>query len=215
MAKSEKPFDAVPLLEKFAAMAKKSKAYDGDWQGDGGGVAWVEKNEWKVRKSMSPIWESIDSFSDLPSINYIVMHARSASFPQHKNNIEYNQPFIYKNYAFVFNGLLKGVTLPYQLEGTIGVQKIWSLLQKFLKDYSPKESLKKTVKTLNNHTRIVQALNIGLADKKNFFAFTQFNSYPDYYNLRINHGAEISVICSEEIEGVKFEKIDKEKVKVL
>src|SRR3989344_6732494 len=171
LAKSEKPFNAVPLLQKFAEMSKISKALDGDWQGDGCGISWLENNIWKVKTSIDPIWENVENFSGTPKTKHVVMHARSASFPQHKGILEYNQPYVYKNYVFVFNGLLKGVGLPYQLEGTIGAQKIWSLILMYLKKFAPNIALEKAVADLNKYSQFIQALNIGLSDGKDMYIY--------------------------------------------
>jgi predicted glutamine amidotransferase len=193
-------------------MSEKSKAYDGDWQGDGCGISWLENDEWKVKTSIDPFWKNLENFSKIPLTNQILMHARSASFPQHKGIIEYNQPYIWKNYSFVFNGFLKGVALPYQLEGKIGAQKIWSLLQKFLKERSPVEALQETVTILNKHTREIQAINLGLSDSKNFYVYSQYNSHPDYYNVRIYKDQYMQIICSEDLPNMNFEKAETKKI---
>lgn len=212
LARSKEPFNAVPLLEKFAFMSKKSKAYDGDWQGDGCGISWLKNNEWKIKTSIDPIWENVEKFSDLPETNHVVIHARSASFPEHKGILEYNQPYIFENYSFVFNGLLKGVALPYQLDGKIGAQKIWSLIKKYLPDNSVEDSIKKAIEVLNKHTREIQALNIGISDSNNLYMYSQYNSHPEYYNLRIYLAPDIKIISSEDLNGYKFEKIETKKI---
>lgn len=212
LARSKEKFNAVPLLEKFSMMSKKSKAYDGDWQGDGCGVSWLENNEWKIKTSINPIWETVEQFSNIPQTTHVVIHARSASFPQHKGILEYNQPYVWKNYAFVFNGLLKGVALPYHLAGTIGAQKIWSLLKKFLAAYPPQLALQKTVDTLNKHTREIQALNIGISDSNRIYMYSQFNSHSDYYNLRTYEANDLKIICSEDLDGISFKKAETGKI---
>ncbi len=205
LAESERPFNPQDLVHQFAKMSKASKAYDGDWQGDGGGVAWLEEGVWRVERSINPFWESLDQYASIPATNQVVMHARSASFPEHKGVVGYNQPYIAGKYAFVFNGLLKDVKFPYPLEGTIGAQKIWSLLQIFLADNPPVESIKITVELLNEHSRVIQALNIGLSDGDHIYMYSQYNSHPDYYNLRIYEANGMNIVCSEGLEGMDFE----------
>ena len=212
LAKSEKSFNPNSLIKKFAEMSKASKAYDGDSQGDGCGVSWMDKGKWQTKTSIKPIWKVTEMFFDIPSTTNVIAHARSASFPQHKGILEYSQPYVYKNYAFVFNGLLKGVALPYQLEGTIGAQKIWSLLNKFLQVYSPNESLLRTVDILNKHTREIQALNIGLSDGDEIYIYTQFGKHPDYYQLRSHQKDDLIIVCSESLEGMEFRPIETKRV---
>src|SRR3990167_11442589 len=125
LCKSKQPIDPKKILGSFAKMAETSKAYDGDWQGDGWGFSWLENNKWHEYRSLKPIWKEKNKFSKFPRSYIFSIHVRSASFPQHKNNIEYNQPYINEFYSYVFNGLLRGVTL--SLSGDIGAQKIWLL----------------------------------------------------------------------------------------
>ena len=40
-----------------------------------------------------------------PETTRMLIHARSASFEKDKDNIDFNQPFLNSEYAFVFNGL--------------------------------------------------------------------------------------------------------------
>jgi len=207
LAKARKPINPTPLLSDFAKMAKKSKAYDGDWQGDGWGCAWWNGRKWEQYLSLKPVWEDEDFFRYIPNTELFIIHARSASFEKHKNRIRFNQPFIKGKYVFVFNGLLKGVTLPYSLSGQIGSEKIWSLLQKYLEKYPTKEAFKKTVKELNKYAKYIQALNIGLSDGKNIYAYTQFAKHEEYYHLRHSHSKDVDIVCSEVMKGYEFEKM--------
>lgn len=207
LAKSREKQDSTQLLESFADMAKSSKAYDGDWQGDGWGASWWNGGKWEQYVSLKPVWEDRTIFSFIPSTNLLVLHARSASFSKDEESIGYNQPFVQGKYAFVFNGLLKGVSIPYSLEGSIGSQKIWSLVQKYLMKDSPKIALEKTVRELNKHTRFIQALNIGLSDGKNIYAYTQYATHPQYYHLGHSKSKETTIVVSEQIEGYEFEAI--------
>src|SRR3989344_4992469 len=140
LVKSKKLIKPQKLLLQFAQMAKKSRALDGDWQGDGWGVAY-KNQKWEIHKSLNPIWQDENTFNKFPKTDLFLVHARSASFPKDRGVIEFNQPFIYKNYAFVFNGLLRGVRLPMKVSGRIGAEKIWFLLKKYLGRYPTAEAL--------------------------------------------------------------------------
>jgi len=157
LLKSSKLIKPDRIVNSFADMAKKSKAFDGDWQGDGWGLSWLENSDWKSYKSIKPIWEDRQYLINFPQTKYFLIHARSSSFPKHKNNKNYNQPFNNKKYSYVFNGLLKGVTL--SSPGEIGSQKIWNLLKNNLNDTDPKEALNKVNSILFNKSRQIQALN--------------------------------------------------------
>jgi predicted glutamine amidotransferase len=193
-------------LEKFSAMAEKSKAFDGDWQGDGWGFSWVdEKNQWQLYRSLKPVWQDAKTFETFPSASIFTIHARSASFPQHKNNLEYNQPYINESYSYVFNGLLKGVTL--SLPGNVGAQKIWLLLNNYLKKMSLTQALYKTNDILKNNSRRIQALNIGVAGKNTISAYCFYSQHPKYYSLHYLDNPDLKIIVSEPIEGFSFKPL--------
>ncbi|PIQ70244.1 hypothetical protein COS55_01930 [Candidatus Shapirobacteria bacterium CG03_land_8_20_14_0_80_40_19] len=202
LAKFENPTKPEELLKEFSSMAKKSKAYDGDWQGDGWGISWVdEKGLWQTRKSLLPVWEEGNTFESFPKTLILAAHARSASFPNQKGVIEYNQPFVDEPYVFVFNGLLKKVSLSSRIPGEIGSQKIWFLLRKLLKRLPPLEALKKVKNVLREGAVDLQALNIGLCDKKNLYLLNYYSQYPDYYRLYLLDHLGKKIICSEKLVG--------------
>ena len=193
------------ILHKFGKMAEKSRAHDGDRQSDGWGISWNENGKWKSYKSIKPIWKDLNTITSFPKSTVFAIHARSASFPQHKNKIEYNQPYINDTYSYVFNGLLKGVAL--SLPGEIGAQKIWALIKQCLETMDRKTSVIQAVDTLKNNSRSIQALNIGLAQKDTIGAYSFFTQYPHYYSLYYVDTPSAKLICSEPIDGFHFKTL--------
>lgn len=202
LVKFSEPTAPKVILEKFSSMAKKSKAYDGEWQGDGWGISRLDTNKhWKTRKSLLPVWEEESVFTDFPATQFLAIHARSASFPDQKRIIEYNQPFIDEPYLFVFNGWLKGVSLSSQIPGKIGSQKIWFLLRKMLDRLTPAQALEKIRDILLQNSRNLQSLNIGLVDKKNIYSLCYFSKHRKYHQLQYSNNPQMKIICSEKLEG--------------
>jgi len=216
LAKSQAPLDPGPILHAFADMSEAGKAPDGDWQGDGWGMAYLSCSdpgeEWHHFRSVSPIWKDRDKFDGLPEVSKILVHARSASFPQHKNRLEFNQPFINEKYAYVFNGLIKGVSTPKPVAGRIGSQKIWTILQNYLNNYSPKESITRIKTMLSQNSREILAFNIGLCDRQSFYALCSYSQYPGYYTLHMFRSSGLNVLSSEPIRGYDFEPVAKDRV---
>ncbi len=202
--KATEPTDPRMILSAFSAMAKKSKAFDGDWQGDGWGFSYLDSNHnWQLYRSLKPIWEDVQSFNQLNiKTNIFAVHARSATFPEHKGNIEFNQPYVNNESIFVFNGHLKGVTL--SIPGRIGAEKIWSLLQKALKEKKPVDALEKVKNLLKKNTKKIQALNIGYTDGKNIYALSYYTDHPEYYRLHVLKNRKISIIVSEPFGNYAF-----------
>jgi predicted glutamine amidotransferase len=198
--KSYHEIELLPLMTEFAEATRNSRSPDGDWQGDGWGACWLnESGDWSLYKSLLPIWEDTASFSLVSATHYLLIHARSASFPKDKAILEYNQPYVNKEYAFVFNGLLKGVKIPIPLEGTIGAQKIWSLTKKILSHSKPHDALISLKETLFKYSSELYAMNIGLCDKSNFYCMNLYQEHPDYYQFRHYASQQYELISSVEL----------------
>jgi predicted glutamine amidotransferase len=214
--KSSPPMAPRPVLEKFARMAELSRAPDGDRQSDGWGISWsVGGNGWQVERYLSPIWEDIALFDRFPECTSLCVHARSASFPHHKLNLAFNQPYISDSYAFLFNGLLTGVSLPNSINGEIGSQKLWSLLSRYLKTQAPDSSLRSLHETIDQNSRRIQAFNVGLCDQKKIYAYSEYDNHGEYYHLQYHVSPGLAAICSEELDGFQFSPVPLKKVLVL
>ena len=208
MVKSILAVQPGAVLERFADMAESSRAPDGDWQGDGWGIAWLENNcVWQLKKSLRPIWEDKEEFSRIPAVSRFLVHARSASFAAHKDKLAYNQPFIHNPYAFVFNGLLKGVAFTHPVPGRVGAQKIWSLLIDLIAKLPAEESLPRLKLLLEKNSREIQALNIGLAAPDKFYAYSCFSAYPEYYRLQFFSSRSLTMLSSGKLKGYDFSPV--------
>jgi predicted glutamine amidotransferase len=211
IVKSEKLLKPWDFIFNFAEAAKKCCSYDGDWQGDGWGVSWLnEKNEWKLYKSLLPIWEDNNNFSLVPLTNLFVIHARSASFEKDKNNIDLNQPYINNKYAYVFNGLIKSIKLPFRIKGAIGAQKIWNILQQYLneKQITPFLALNSLKTMLLKYAKEIQAANIALINCQSISCLTIYNAHPSYYQLKLYKDNDIFILSSLEIKGFNFGSLE-------
>lgn len=209
IVKSKDQIDTQSLLQDFALMCKKSRTADGDRQGDGWGVAWInEADDWEFSKSLKPIWRDTDRFVKIPKTKMLVAHARSATFPNQKGVIEYNQPFVDGKFCFVFNGHIGGVKLPQKVEGKIGAQKLWNLLKTSIEkgDRLPK-ALEEIRDLVKSNSKNVLGMNIGLTDGKTITATCNYSQNEDYFSLRHFTNKAISIVCSEIISDYKFEKM--------
>ena len=208
MVKSQIPIRPEEILLKFAKMAQTNNTPDGEWQGDGWGVCWLSNdNQWRLKKSIRPIWEDQVYFPFFPSSRLICAHARSATFTHHKGSLAYNQPFVQGSYAFVFNGFLKKVSFPKPVAGEIGSQKIWNILLELLKNFPPRQSLIELNKLLEKRAHHIPALNIGLCDKTNIFAFGRCQSNQFYYQLQFYSSPSLKILSSAPLEGFDFQPV--------
>jgi predicted glutamine amidotransferase len=216
MIRSDAPLHPGRFLAGFAELAERSPAPDGDPQADGWGVSWLDdEGRWQARRFLEPVWESSRVFPEIPASFLFCFHARSASAPDLKNNIDFNQPFVDGRFSFVFNGFLQGMSLPQPVPGRIGSQKIWALLREFLDKSGPVESLAKLRDLLNSSARRVQALNIGLADGTNLYGLCQYDDHEDYYRVWHHASPGLRMIGSGPLEGFRFEPAPLDSIFVL
>ncbi len=204
LVRSKKRLYPGTLLQAFAGMCQKSHAPDGDWQGDGWGVAWKEGDHWQLMKSLAPIWEEEDRFSSIGQSHIFVAHARSAGFPQHKGVLAYNQPYIHNELAYVFNGMMRGVALSINVPGNIGAQKIFSLIVNAASRNRPDESLSYVRDLLRRHTKKTEGMNIGLVLGDTLYALCDYENNPDYFSLRYYADEKFTLICSEPIGAYEW-----------
>src|SRR3989344_673618 len=183
LARSEKPINPQPLLQDFAGMCKMCRAPDGDWQGDGYGIASQKDGRWRLYKSLKPIWQDEDIFSKIGAVNLLVAHARSAGFPQHKGYIEFNQPYVADSLCFVFNGMIKGVRLNMPHDGKIGAQKIFSLIKLMIQKDNPETVLQKIDTLMLENSEKIEGMNIGLIQKNGIFVLCEYANNESYFGL--------------------------------
>lgn len=189
------------LLKLFCDMSKQSRAPDGDQQGDGWGISWQQNQTWQRYTSLQPIWQDQQQFSRIPPTTQLAIHARSASFPHHKDILEFNQPFITDSTAFLFNGIIRKVNFPYPLAGQIGSQKLHSLYLKLRATHNPLETLTQIKTLLQTHAQEIQACNIAVVDNNQIYAMSIYTKFPDYYALRYFQSPTQSFVSSEPLQG--------------
>lgn len=218
LVKSKEKISSHEIHKAFAQMSRKSRALDDDWQGDGWGISYLdENNEWQIYKSLRPVWDEYELpiTKDLPKTNIFTIHARSASFPSERDYIEFNQPFGNDDYTFVSNVKISKVRLSKPVAGKTGSQKLWNLLKKDLQN-GEVEGLNNLQNFIKKVAGNIGALNIGVASKNSISALCLYGKNdikPDYHKLVYSQTNDISIICSEPIEGFEFEGFENGEVK--
>ena len=215
LVRSEQPIDPQPLLQEFAAMCEKSRAPDGDWQGDGYGIAWNWDGKWQLYKSLVPIWKETKTFQTVGETDLFVAHARSAGFPQHKGIVQYNQPYIRDSFCFVFNGMIRGVKLSIPLEGTIGAQKIFSLFLYEAQKSNTDMALRSLRSQIHSHAKAIEGMNIGVVHEGKLHALCDYEKQEDYFGLRFAQKGSLSMICSQPLRGFHWTTMTKGEVKTI
>lgn len=184
--RTREPFDLSYHLEKFAAIAKNSKEY----QGHGWGCAYPERGAWRIYRNLKPVWE--DDLAQFGKSDLLLAHARSA-FENRDIHVENNMPFYDGKYVFIFNGELRGVKI--KESGRIGAEKIFNYIKRFDRG-DMAAALKKGLDIIEKRTDYVRAMNIMLADQARVYVASRFNDDPEYFTLRYRENGE-TIICSE------------------
>ncbi len=208
LVRSQKKVQPAKLLQEFALMCEGSHAPDGDWQGDGWGIA-IQGKKWEVYKSLKPIWEESGKFQQFGETDIFIVHARSSGFSKHKGVLAYNQPYVRDCLAYVFNGMVRGVSLPMKLDGTIGAQKIFSLISDCVHDKAPDQLLPYVRELIRKNARKVEGMNIGLALGDRLYALCDYEDNADYFSLRYYADEKFAMICSEPIGSYRWQVMKK------
>lgn len=212
LIRSEKNFEIKPFLFQFAQKCRENKI----WQGDGWGVAWLDsKNNWQILKSLLPIWEEVETFKKIPRSKIFLIHARSSSFERDKNNLEYNQPFIEGEIAFVFNGNILGMRTPTKIPGKIGSQKIFYLIKKYIPETGILGAIQKVKAMIEARAKKIEGMNLALCDKKKFYLLCYHNGDSDYYGIRYFKTKAMIIVSSEEISDFPFQLMENNQILVI
>lgn len=208
------------LLRQFAKMCQQSRTLEGYQHGDGWGVAWslpssLSQTKWQAYHSLKPIWNDQEAFEQFPETQIFLAHARSASFPDQRNILEYNQPFIQGRHGYVFNGMLKGVVLPTSVSGQIGSQKIWSMLLTNLSGSRPAEALAALYAFLKSNTRMIKGCNIGYSDGQSLYALSGASVDSGHFRLQKYCSDNLKIICSEPLGSYPMAGLGLEEVLTL
>jgi len=203
-------------LEDFSLMCKQSKTIEGDWQGDGWGMAWRSNSaEWQTYHSLNPIWEELDILLNLGQYAHqVVVHARSASFADYKDDVSVNQPYLSedKSRVFAFNGVAYKVKLKRRLEGKIGAQKIFNLVNQESKRIGNGNALASSFNLVKENCEQIKGFNCVLLNNNNLSVVSDYTVPGDYFKLyKTNLNGKI-VVCSQQIGNYPWQLIPKSQI---
>lgn len=174
-------------LEAFAAIAGRSK----EFQGHGWGAAFLEGKEWKIHRSVTPIWA--DDLGRFGSTTLLVAHARSA-FRNEGICVENNMPFRHERDLFLFNGELHGVRI--RSPGRIGAEKIFNYIRRFNRG-DLEAAVRRAVAIITERSRHVRAMNMLVGCPEKMVLCSMFTEDPEYFTLYSRRKANSRIICSD------------------
>ncbi len=194
---ADEPVDPVPWIEAFAERCRASREY----QGDGWGVAWRERDAWLRHRSVRPIWDDLPDV--LPGSRLFVVHARSA-FRNEGVAVENNMPFLEQDLAFAFNGELRGVRLA--APGDTGAARLLHLFTRFRASAAGDglAALARLDGVIASRTDYVRALNLVISDGRSIWVNAHHSEDPDYFTMHhawvdLGHGAVARAVTSERL----------------
>jgi predicted glutamine amidotransferase len=207
-------------LEDFVSMCRESRTIEGDLQGDGWGVAWKNsRGEWQTYHSLNPIWDELDHLLQISGYaKELVVHARSASFDDYKDDISVNQPYLSKdkNRVFAFNGVVYKVKLKRRLEGKIGAQKIFSLVnQEVEREYSLEKEvnpLSSSFNLIKDNSESIKGFNCVLLNNNNLSVVSDYSVEGEYFKLYKTDLNGKIIVCSQQIGNYPWQLIPKRQI---
>ncbi len=162
--------------------------------GDGWGVTIYDDDDFLLRKSSIPIWES-------PTLNekgkIIVLHARKTT--SGKPNVSFSHPFTFslkgKDWSFVHNGAIKNFP---ENSCEIDTQFYAETFMRELRENSVVEAMKKTISFVKSQGYEYTSLNSFLTEGKVLYAFRILEKDDDrYHSIFYKKSSEILVMSTE------------------
>jgi len=207
-------------LEDFVEMCQDSKTIEGDWQGDGWGVAWKDsRDDWQTHHSLNPIWEDARQLLSLAGYaKDVVVHARSASFDDYKDDVTVNQPYLSldKNRVFAFNGVIYKVKLKRRLSGKIGAQKIFNLVNQEAKRKNNTERKMNPLSTsfnlIKENCEKIKGFNCVLLHNNKLSVVSDYSAEGEYFKLYSSQINGKTVVCSQQIGNYPWQLIPKSQI---
>ena len=187
--RSKDGFEIRPHLDTFAAIARDWQEY----QGHGGGCAWLDDDTWRLHHDVRPIWE--DDHARFGRTRLFLAHARSA-FRHEGIAVENNMPFFDGERVFIFNGELRGVRL--KETGRIGAEKVFNFITRFDRG-DLLAALRRALPIIERRTRYVRAMNLLVATRDAVWGAARFNENPEYCQMWTHRDIDdgVDIICSE------------------
>lgn len=214
--KSNQQINNRAILFDFSRACARSRTIEGDRQGDGWGVSWLDDDSnWQSYHSLQAIWKDEQQLAIIPPTTQLLVHARSASFDDHKNDVSVNQPYLQDEYAFAFNGVVYGVKLQKRVAGKTGSQKIFNLLKNDLQNQSPSQALTKTWQLLKNNSKGIKGFNCVLSNQDQLYIWSDYGDASGYFQLNYFKNQSHSVVCSERLPGFTWQVVKKKQIIVL
>jgi len=108
-----------------------------------------------------------------------------------------------------------GVRSTVKVPGEIGSQKIFHLIEKYIPEKGIKGAINNVKVLLKSSSKKIDALNIGVCDKKSFYILCCQNGDKDYYGIRYFEDKERVMVCSEQISGFPFKIMKNNQILVI
>lgn len=169
---------------------------------DGWGIAYLQDNEFIVRKSLKPIYDDIQTESTKSiKTNYAMLHARFKSIGEKK--LENNAPFQNGRYVFCHNGTIrKGIKInknKFNPAGNTDSERF------FLSIISKNLPIERAIKESFNTISPKPNSNIILSDKENTYVYSSSRTIPEFFRMQIGRKENFLLVSSEKIPHLKLE----------
>lgn len=191
-------FDIETDLTVFAENAEMNHTPEGNWQGDGWGISWLDPlGGWREFKLFMPIWKNKDFLYMFTPSNTFLMHVRTLAAEEEYISEEHNLPFTNENISFAFDGDL--------IESEIGTankliaDKFWETIKTF--DLNNLENeFKNFCENINLETEALKAANLVLCNKENVYVYSKYKTeLESYYQLNYVIDENKIVFSSQEM----------------
>jgi predicted glutamine amidotransferase len=192
-------FDIETDLTAFAEHAENNPGPEGNWQGDGWGVSWLDPlNNWREFKLFPPIWQNKDFLYMFTPSNTFMAHVRTLAVEEEYTSEENNMPYTNNELAFACDADLLESKVD-SADKLVGL-RLWEDIQKLDKKNLEQE-FKKLCENINLEEKALKSANLVLCDKENVYVYCKYLAErKDYYQIRYWIDESKIIFSSYEIE---------------
>lgn len=200
-------FDIEETLRIFAEASENNPTPDGNWQGDGWGISYVDPYlKWRGYKTFVSIWKCMDFFNIFMPSNIFMMHARTLEAEEQYVSEDHNMPYYNDEISFVFDGVEDEQQI--NLEDGYFFDKFWGkILQLDQNDFET--GLRELCNGITLNKVGLKAANFVISDKKNIYIYSKTENHNNaYYKLKYQINENQIIIASQEytMEGAELWK---------
>lgn len=204
-------FDIEENLKAFAALSEDNPTPEGNWQGDGWGISWVDPYlKWRDYRTFISIWKNTEFMHIFMPSNTFLLHVRTLEVAEEYISEEHNLPYSTDELTFVFDGELTSTEAI--KESQLPADRIWEKIKSLNRENLESE-FRQLCESIDLEKENLKAANLVLSDKNNLYVYNKYNpEFEYYYQIKFVTNEEKIIFSSQEMSIENLQITDWQKM---